>query len=228
MCWREFQEITVQSADKYFPISYLGFVAFAGFELNLAFQVDIAPGEKAELNVLVHCPDGEAEFGMVNEDLVGRLASHDEWRDYLVDLMEPPAGKMNALSGGTECFPVLTVRKKGVIAVLMRDGTACVAFVAAVADVRSPVDPVTVFFDKPFAVKVAGRAGSAFDVAEDYLFTDIGPVTAKTFGAEVMSIVKESFASVVFRQPVLPDFFRDGGRIFAQIAGNVLERDSGI
>ena len=133
-------------------------MAFAGFEFNLAFEVDVPPGQKAEFDVLVHGSDGEAEFGMVYEDLVGRLARHDEWRDYLVDLMELSAGKMDALSGGTECFPVFTVRKKGVIAVLMRDRTACVAFVAAVTDIRSPVDPVTVLFDKTFAVQIAGRA----------------------------------------------------------------------
>ena len=228
MSRREFQEITVQPAGKDFPVGYLGFMAFAGFEFNLAFEVDVPPGQKAEFDVLVHGSDGEAEFGMINEDLVGRLASHDEWRDYFVDPMELSAGKMDALSGGTECFPVFTIRKKGVIAVLMRDRTACVAFVAAVTDIRSPVDPATVLFDKTFTVQVAGRAGSAFDVTEDYLFAYIGPVAAITLGAEVMSIVKESFASVVFRQSVFPDFFRDGRRIFAQIAGNIFERDSGI
>ena len=169
-------------------------MAFAGSELDLTFQVDVPPGEKAELDVLIHCSDGEAKFGMVYEDLVGRLAGHDEWRDYLIDLMELSAGKINALSGGAECFPVFTVCKKGVIAVLMRDRTASAAFIAAVADVRSPVDPVTVFFDEAFAVLVAGGTGSALDIAEDYLVTDIGPVAAITFGAEVMSIVKEPFA----------------------------------
>lgn len=203
-------------------------MAFAGSELDLTFQVDVPPGEKAELDVLIHCSDGEAKFGMVYEDLVGRLAGHDEWRDYLIDLMELSAGKINALSGGAESFPVFTVCKKSVIAVFMRDRTACATFVAAVADIRSPVDPVTVFFDKTFTVQVAGRTCCAFNVTEDDLITDIGPFTAITFGAEVMGIVKESFARVVFRQSVLADFFRDGGRIFAQIAGNVLERDSGI
>ena len=223
MCRWECQEITVQSAGKDFPVGDLGFVAFAGFELDFAFQVDVPPGEEAEFDVLVHCPDGEAEFGMVYEDLVGRLAGHDQRRDYLVDLMELSAGKIDALSGGTECLPVFTVCKKGVIAVLMGDRTACVIFAAAVADIRSPVDPVTVFFDEMFAVLVAGGTGAALDAAEDDLFTDIGPFTAIAFGAEVMGVVKESFADMVFRQSVLPDFFRDGGRIFAQIAGNVLE-----
>ena len=95
---------------------------------------------------------------MVYEDLVGRLACHDEWGDYLVDLMKLFAGKIDALSGAAECFPVFTVCKKGVIAVLMRDRTPGPAFIAAVADIRSPVDPVTVFFDETFAVLVAGRA----------------------------------------------------------------------
>jgi len=199
MSRRKFQEITVQPANKDFPVGYLGFMAFAGFEFDLTFEVDVPSGQKAEFDVLVHCPDGKAKFGMVYEDLVGRLAGHDKWRDYLVDLVELSAGKIDALSGGAECFPVFTVCKKGVIAVLMRNRAASVAFVAAVTDIRSPVDPVTVFFDKTFTVQVTGRTRSAFDVAEDDLFTDIGPVTAKTLGTEVMSIVKESFASVVFR-----------------------------
>jgi hypothetical protein len=38
-----------------------------------------------------------------------------------------------------------------------------------------------------------------------------------------MGVVKEPFARVVFRQSVLPDFFRDSRGILAQIAGNVLE-----
>ena len=223
MCRRELQEITVQSADKDFPVGYLESVTFVGFKLNLAFQVDVPPGEKAELNVLIHCPDGEAEFGMVYEDLVGRLAGHDQRRDYLVDLMELSAGKIDALSGGTECLPVFTVCKKGVIAVLMGDRTACVIFAAAVADIRSPVDPVTVFFDEMFAVLVAGGTGSALDATEDDLITDIGPVAAIAFGAEVMGIVKEPFTCVVFRQSVFSDFFRDRGRVLAQIAGNVFE-----
>ena len=188
------QEITVQPSDKDFPVGNLGFMAFAGFELYLAFQVDVAPGEESEFDVLIHCPDGEARFGMVDEDLIGGLSGHDEWRDYFVYLMELSAGKINALPGGAECFPVFSVCKKGIIAVLMRDRTACSAFIAAVADIRGPVDPVTVFFDEAFAVLVAGGTGSALDIAEDYLVTDIGPVAAITFGAEVMSIVKEPFA----------------------------------
>jgi hypothetical protein len=223
MCRREGQEITVQSADEDFPVGYLGFMAFAGFELYLALQVDVPPGEEAEFDVLVHCPDRETEFRMVDEDLVGGLARHDEWGDYPVDLMELFAGKINAFSGGTECFPVFTVCKKGVIAVLMRNRTASAAFIAAVADVRSPVDPVTVFFDEMFAVLVAGGTGSALDAAEDYLIADVGFVTAKSFGTEVLGVIKEAFACVVFRQSVLPDFFRDGGRIFAKITGNILE-----
>ena len=223
MCGRKCQEITVQSAGKDFPVGDLGFVAFAGFELYLALQVDVAPGEKAGLDVLVHCPDREAELRMVDEDLVGGLAGHDKWRDYPVDLMELSAGKINALSGGAECFPVFTVCKKGVIAVLMRNRTASAAFIAAVADVRSPFDPVTVFFDEMFAVLVAGGTGSALDAAEDDLITDIGPIAAIAFGAEVMGVVKEPFTCVIFRQSVFSDFFRDGGRILTQIACNVFE-----
>ena len=223
MCGGKGKEITVQPADEDFPVSYLGFMAFAGFELYLALQVDVAPGEEAEFDVLVHCPDGEAEFGMVYEDLVGRLAGHDQRRDYLVDLMELSAGKINALPGAAECFPVFAVCKKGVIAVLMRNRTASAAFIAAVADVRSPVDPVTVFFDEMFAVLVAGGTGSALDATEDDLITDIGPVAAIAFGAEVMGVVKEPFTCVIFRQFVLSDFFRDGGRILTQIACNVFE-----
>ena len=98
MCRREGQEITVQSADEDFPVGYLGFMAFAGFELYLTLQVDVTPGEKAEFDVLVHCPDREAELRMVDEDLVGGLAGHDKWRDYPVDLMELFAGKINAFS----------------------------------------------------------------------------------------------------------------------------------
>jgi hypothetical protein len=157
MCRGKCQEITVQPAGKNFAVSDLGFMAFAGFELYFAFQVDVPPGEKTEFDVLVHCPDGEAEFGMVYEDLVGRLACHDEGRDYLVNLKELFAGKIDALSGTGESLPIFTVCKKGVIAVFMRDRTPRMAFIATVADIRGPVDPVTVFFDEAFAVLVAGR-----------------------------------------------------------------------
>lgn len=78
------------------------------------------------------------------------------WGDYFIDLMELLAGKINVLPGAAECFPVFAVCKKGIIAVLMRDRTVRAAFIAAVADIRSPFDPVTVFFDEIFAVLVAG------------------------------------------------------------------------
>ena len=70
---------------------------------------------------------------------------------------------------------------------------------------------------------VAGGTGSALDAAEDDLITDIAPIAAIAFGAEVMGVVKEPFTCVIFRQSVFSDFFRDGGRILTQIACNVFE-----
>ena len=112
--------------------------------------------------------------------------------------------------------------KTGIIRVFMCNGAVIDFFRTAVADIRSPVKPYTAFFFKVSAGLVAGRAGCAFDSAQDDLSTSISFPTVIAVNAEVFSIIESSFV-IPIRETVSPDFFRDCGRILAEEPGNILK-----
>lgn len=80
--------------------------------------------------------------------------------------------------------------------VFMGNGTAGMAFITSVADIRCPVKPAAAFFDKILTVLVAGGAGSAFGVAENDLAADILFLAVKAVDAEVFCIQEEAPAGI--------------------------------
>lgn len=95
---------------------------------------------------------------MPNEDLVRGLTCLNKRCDHLIYLMETFHRKIDPFPGTTEDLSVLSVCKKCIIAVFMRNSTSDMIFDAAITDIWSPVDPAAAFFDKVFTVVVAGRA----------------------------------------------------------------------
>ena len=96
-------------------------------------------------------------------------------------------------------------------------------FLTAVADKRSIIDPGALFKHKVLTVLVAYVTGAAEVVTDDQLIADIGSFTAEAMDAEVVGIVERTSVPRVER-PVPADFFGDGGRILAEIFGDILER----
>ncbi len=70
----------------------------------------------------------------------------------------------------------------------MRDGTAGMPLIAPVADIGRPVKPGAAFFDEILTALVTGEAGSALNVAENDLSTDILLLAVETMDAEVFGI----------------------------------------
>lgn len=87
---------------------------------------------------------------------------------------------------------------------------------------RSPVQPGAFFDDKIPACLVTGGTGSTFDPAEDDLLAGISLFAVIHVYAEVVCIVEGAFM-VPVGKPVVFDFPGDHGRIFTQIAGDLLE-----
>ena len=84
MCRREGQEITVQPADEDFPVGYLGFMAFAGFELYLAFQIHISCEQDVLGNVVVERFHRDAQLRMIRNDHIRRLTLEDQRPDNII------------------------------------------------------------------------------------------------------------------------------------------------
>lgn len=198
MCGRKLQEVAVKPANEYFPVCDLSLMAFASFELHLALQIDVTSGKQTKLNVLIHCPYGQTELGMANEDLVGRLPLRKERGYDAVDLMKTLDGKVNTGAGVCKKLSILPIRKQGIIAILVRHCTPRMAFVAAVTNIRSPCEPAAVFLVEILTMLITAGTGCAFDIAEDDLITYVGAVTVKAFCAEVVGIKEEAFAGMVF------------------------------
>ena len=115
----------------------------------------------------------------------------------------------------------------GIIIVFMRNGTTVLLFWAAIADVRSLVEPVALFLFKAFADLIAPMTGSTLPVTKKKLFADVGEFAAKTVNTEVIRVGKTALVPCV-SAAVKPHFLGDGGRIFAKELGDILERKSFI
>lgn len=50
----------------------------ACLEFDLPFQVDVVPGKQAEFYVLIERTYRKAEFGMLHNDLIGRMSLLDQ------------------------------------------------------------------------------------------------------------------------------------------------------
>ena len=155
--------------------------------------------------------------------MIRRLSLFDQWRNDLILFVKFPLGHVDPGSGIPELFPVFPVSKPCVIRVFVGDGAVADLFGAAVADIRSPVKSYTALFFEVPAGLITGRAGSAFDPAQDNLSAGVGLLTVIAVDTEVFGIIEGAFVIPV-RKAVGPDFFRDRGRILAQEPGNIFKR----
>ena len=135
---------------------------------------------------------------MPYEDLVWRLSLFKKWSDYPIYLMETAYWEMNPGSRVGQQLTVLAVGKKGIITVFVRHGAFSAAFVASVTDIGGTGEPAAVLLVKVLTMLVAAWTGFTLDVAEFNLSTNIGVVTIKPPGTEVMGIEKEPLAGMVF------------------------------
>ena len=113
----------------------------------------------------------------------------------------------------------------GIIIVFMRNGTTVLLFWAAIADVRSLVEPVALFLFKAFADLIAPMTGSTLLIADEKFFADVSSFASKAMNAEVVRVGKTALVPCV-GAAVKAHLFGDGGRIFAKELGDVLERET--
>ena len=113
----------------------------------------------------------------------------------------------------------------GIIIVFMRNGTTVLLFWAAIADVRSFVEPVALLFFKTLADLVALVTGSTLLIADEKFFADVSSFASKAMNAEVVRVGKTALVPCV-GAAVKTHLFGGGGRIFAKELGDVLERET--
>ena len=130
---------------------------------------------------------------MVCQDMIGRLSLFDQWGNDLVLFAELPFGHVDPCSGIPEFFPVFPVSEPGVIRVFVSNGAVIDFFRTAVADIRSPVKPYAALFFKVSAGLVAGRAGCAFDSAQDNFAAGVSLLTVIAVNTEVLGIIESPF-----------------------------------
>ena len=75
--------------------------------------------------------------------------------------MQLPLGHVDAASGVSELFTVLSICETCVVGILMCNGAVVDLFGTSIADIRSLVQAITAFFFEVFAGLIAGRAGCA-------------------------------------------------------------------
>lgn len=159
---------------------------------------------------------------MVSQDLVRGLSLLDQRGNDLVFLMEFPLCHVDATTGNLKLFKVFSVGCSGIVCIFVSNGAVADLFRAAIADIGCPVKAVAALFLKSLTCLITGRAGSAFDAAEEDLFAGIGLLTVIPVNAEVMGIIKGAFVIPV-RQTVCFYLFRNGCWILAQKAGNIFK-----
>lgn len=218
----EQEEIAVHASRKDVTVSDLCFVALAGAEFRLAFQVDIPGCKESLIDVGVDGTDGHIQFRMVCHDLIGRLSLINQMGYHPVFLCQLGLCHVYAASGRGEGFFVFTVCKTGIVYILVCDGAFMDRLVTAIADIRSFIQTVTAFADKIPASLVAGRTGGAFDATKDDPATNICLPAVISVDAEVVGIVESTLVKPV-AEPVLFDLFRNGRGIFTEEACNVFK-----
>lgn len=60
-------------------------------------------------------------------------------------------------------------------------------------------------------------------MAKEYLPAGIGLIAVIPFGAEVLGVKEKAFTGIMHSEPVFPDFFGNGRRIFTEISCDVFE-----
>lgn len=133
--------------------------------------------------------------------MIRGLPLFDQKRNDLILLTQLPFGHVDSDSGIPKLFPILSVRKPGIVIVFMGNRIMIDLLCAAIADIRSFVQSAATFFFKVFAGLVTGWTGSTFHTTKDNHPAYIRLSAMITMNTEVISIVKSTFV-VPVRQSV--------------------------
>ena len=215
-------KVSVHPALKDKTVFDLCIVALTGLELHFPLEVDIPCSKKTFIQIGIKSPDGHTQFRVVCYDLVRRLSLGDERGDDHILLPQFMLCHTDAGTGIGKELPVLSVSEPCIIAVFVGDGAMIYGFRTSVADIRCLIEAVTAFPYKVRTGLVTGRTGSALYITEDDLTAYVSLPAAVTVDTEVMGIVESAFMIPV-TEPVSPDLFGDGGRVFAQVLGDLFE-----
>ena len=216
-------EVTIQPVGEDCSVCDLCFMALSWLEMYLPLQIYVPCRKETLIKIGIHGTDRHIQFRVVCQDMIRRLSLFDQWKNDLILFAKFPLGHVDPGSGIPEFFTIFPVSKPCVIRVFVGDGAVADLFGAAVADIRSPVKSYAVLFFEVPAGLITGRAGSAFDPAQDNLSASVGLPTVIAVGTEVFGIIEGPFVIPV-RKAVGPDFFRDRGRILAQEPGDIFKR----
>lgn len=200
------EKVRIHSSLKDSPLFDLCLMAFPGFEFHLALQIDISGRQDSLIQIGIKGSDGHIQFRMVGDDLIRGLPLCNQRGDDHILLPEFMLCDADAGTGIMETLPVFPVSELGIIAVFMGDGAMVDSFWAAVTDIRSLIQTGTPLSCKVGAGLVAGRAGGAFDAAQDDPATGIGFLTVITVDTEVVGIIESAFMIPV-TEAVQPDLF---------------------
>ena len=219
------EEVSIHPTLKNSPVFDLCLVALAGLKLNFPFQVDVPCGKEAVIQIGIKGPDRHIQFRVVCEDLVRGLSLRDQRGNNHVLLMELMFCHVDTRAGIMKTLPVFPVSKPCIITVFMGDGTVVYGFGTSVTDIGSLVKTAAALLYKVRAGLVAGRTGGAFHLTEDDLMTHICLSAMVAVDTEVMGVIKGAFMIPVTKA-VGPDLLGDGGRVFTEIFGDLLKRES--
>ena len=166
-------EIGIGSVLENTAVRDLCFVYHAWLELHFTFQVNVSCGQDPHVEIGVNATHRQLQFRMVRNDLVRRLSLLDQRTDDPVFLAKFLSGHADTGAGLLKAFPIFAVSKPGIVRILMSNGAMANFLWTAIANVRSPVEPQTVFFLKVFAGLVTVRTGRAFDTAHDQFLASL-------------------------------------------------------
>lgn len=215
-------KVSVHPAQKDKTVFDLCIVALTGLELHFPLEVDIPCSKKTFIQISVKSPDGHTQFRVVCYGLVRRLSLGDERGDDHILLPQFMFRHADTGAGIRKELPVLSVSEPCIIAVFMGDGAVVYGFRTSITDIRCLIEAVTAFPDKVRTGLVTGRTGSALCITEDDLTVYVSLPAAVTVDTEVVGVI-ESALMIPVTKTVSPDFFADGGRIFAQILSDLFE-----
>lgn len=197
-------------------------MTFPWLKADLALQVDIPGSKQSLVQIVIHGPDRHIELRMVGQDLIRRLSLNDQRGYDLILLMELSFGQIDAGSGRTKGLAILSVSEQSIVKILMSDGAMRDLFGAAIAHIRSLIEPGASLFFKAFAGFVTGRTGSTLDVADNQLLAGVGLAAMVAMNAEVMGIIEGPFM-IPIGYAVRPHFLGDGSRVLTKEACDILK-----
>ena len=163
------------------------------FEMNFPFQIYVPCRKESLVKIRIQGTDGHIQLRMVCQDMIGRLSLFDQRGNDLILFVKLPFGHVNTCSRIPEFFPVFPVSEPGVIRVFVGKRAVIDFFRTAVADIRSSVKSYAALFFKVSAGLVAGRAGCAFDSAQDNLSAGISLLAVIAVNTEVFGVIESPF-----------------------------------